>query len=89
MATLVLGIAGRVIGGTVGAPVGSIVGGAIGSIAGGFIDQALFGDALTRASGQEKIEEGPRLSGLKISASSEGAPNQRLYGRMRLPGQLI
>jgi len=91
MATLALGIAGRAAGTVLGGPIGGVIGGAVGALAGGFIDQTLFGTgaALTRASGQSRIEEGPRLAELKISSSSEGAPIPRIYGRMRVAGQLI
>lgn len=93
MATLALGIAGQALGAAVlpaGLSVlgttlsGAAVGGAVGTVAGAFIDQALFG-----ASGQTAPQEGPRLSDLKVSASTEGAVLPRIYGAARLPGQLV
>ena len=54
-------------------------------VAGYFIDRALFG-----SSGQSGTpQEGPRLSDLKVTSSTEGAPLQRLYGRARMSGQVI
>ncbi|HZP10291.1 baseplate megatron protein TIM-barrel domain-containing protein, partial [Methyloceanibacter sp.] len=61
---------------------------ALGSVGGAVIDQALLGP-LAAGSGQTRIDQGPRLFDLKLGASSEGAPLPRVYGRMRLPGQLI
>src|SRR5581483_5192900 len=42
----------------------------------------LFGPTLASASG-------PRLSELQVTASTEGAPVPRVYGRARLAGQII
>ena len=97
MATLVLGAVGSAIGGALlpggvslfGAAItGAAIGSAVGSVAGGFVDQALLGP-LAGASGQTGIAQGPRLFDLKLGASSEGAVLPRVYGRVRLPGQLI
>jgi Gene Transfer Agent (GTA)-like protein/putative tail protein len=95
MATLVLGAVGSAVGGAVfpgsilgTAITGATIGGAVGALAGGFIDQALLGP-LAAPSGQTRLEQGPRLADLKLGASSEGAPLPRIYGRARLPGQLI
>ncbi len=97
MATLVLGAVGSAVGGALlpgglslfGAAIsGAAIGGAVGSLAGGVIDQALLGP-LAGASGQTQIAQGPRLFDLKLGASSEGASIPRVYGRARLPGQLI
>jgi hypothetical protein len=80
MATLVLGIAGGALGAAFG-PVGAIVGRAAGAIAGYAIDQALFGP--------RRATKGPRLSDLEVQSSTEGAAIPRVYGRMRLAGQII
>ncbi|MGV1013715.1 MAG: baseplate multidomain protein megatron [Methyloceanibacter sp.] len=97
MATLVLGVVGSAVGGALlpggvsvlGATItGAAIGGAVGSVAGAFIDQALFAP-LASSSGQTRIEQGPRLFDLKLGASSEGVSLPRVYGRARLPGQLI
>ena len=97
MATLVLGIAGSAIGGAVlpgglsllGSPLsGAAIGSTLATIGGAFIDQALLGP-LAGASGQTSVPQGPRVSDLKLGTSSEGTPLPRVYGRARLPGQLI
>ena len=97
MATLVLGAVGSAVGGALlpggvsllGTTItGAALGSAAGALAGGFIDQALLGP-LAGPSGQSRLEQGPRLADLKLGASSEGAPLPRVYGRARLPGQLI
>jgi hypothetical protein len=97
MATLVLGAVGSAVGGALlpggvsllGTTLsGAALGSALGSVGGAVIDQALLGP-LAAGSGQTRIDQGPRLFDLKLGASSEGAPLPRVYGRMRLPGQLI
>lgn len=60
---------------------GAAIGKAVGSIAGSLIDDQLFGTAITR--------DGPRLSDLDVQASTEGAAIPRVYGRVRLAGQVI
>jgi hypothetical protein len=89
MASLVLGIAGSALGPTLfgsgfsflGATItGAQIGGAIGAFAGAEIDAAI-------APGTKRT--GPRLSDVNVQASTEGAPIPRLYGRMRVAGQLL
>lgn len=77
MSTLVLTSAGAAIGGLFG-PVGSVVG----QIAGSVIGNALFGNG-------SAAQDGPRLGSLDVMSSSEGAPIPRIYGRVRLAGQVI
>lgn len=93
MATLALAAVGAAAGGALlptGLSVlgmtltGATIGSQIGAFAGSYIDNALFG-----ASGQKRSVEGPRLSDLHITSSTEGAPIPRLYGRARLGGQII
>ena len=48
---------------------------------GGLIDNALFGQSFE--------QEGPRLSEMSLTASSEGSPIQRVFGRARVGGNLI
>lgn len=93
MATLALAAAGAAVGGAVlptgftllGATItGAALGTQVGAIAGSVIDQALLG-----GSGKARHVEGPRLSELHITASTEGAPVPRVYGRVRLGGQVI
>ncbi|HVY20482.1 MAG TPA: glycoside hydrolase/phage tail family protein [Bauldia sp.] len=80
MATLVLQAAGAAIGSLFG-PLGTIVGRAVGGLAGYAIDQSLFGE--------HRTIEGPRLADLTVQTSREGAPIPRLYGRVRISGQVI
>jgi len=93
MATLALSVAGAALGGALlpggltllGATIaGATIGSQIGALAGSFVDQALFG-----ASGLPRAPSGPRLSDLKVTASTEGAAIPRLYGKCRLGGQVI
>ena len=95
MATLVLGAVGSAVGGALfpgsvlgTAITGATLGGAVGSLAGAFIDQALLGPLAT-SSGETRLVRGPRLSDVQLGSSSEGVPLPRVYGRARLPGQLI
>jgi len=91
MASLVLGIAGEAVGNALlgsgislfGATLsGAAIGGAIGAFAGSRIDAAL-------APGTNVKRQGPRLSDINIQSSTEGAPIPRVFGRMRVAGQLI
>ncbi len=93
MATLALAAAGAAAGSALlpsgltmfGATIaGATIGSQIGALAGSFVDQALFG-----GSGQSRTFSGPRLSDLKVTASTEGAPVPRVYGRSRVGGQII
>ena len=89
MASLVLGVAGSAIGGSLlggsllgGLVTGAQIGGALGAFAGMEIDAAL-------TPGREVTRTSPRLSDVNIQSSTEGAPIARVYGRMRIAGQLI
>lgn len=73
MATLVLGTVGGVIGGAVGR--------AVGAVAGGVADRLLFGGSRRR--------EGLRLSDLAVQGSTYGEALPRLYGTVRVAGQVI
>ncbi len=93
MATLALAAAGAAAGSALlptgisilGATLsGAAIGSQIGALAGRYVDQALFG-----ASGGSRTYEGPRLSDLHVTASTEGAAIPRVYGRVRLGGQVI
>lgn len=93
MATLALAAAGAAVGSAVlpagvtllGATLtGATIGAQVGALAGSYVDQALFG-----ASGRSGTMHGPRLSNLQITSSTEGAPCPRVYGRVRLGGQII
>jgi hypothetical protein len=91
MASLVLGVAGAAFGPSLfgggfslfGAAIsGAQIGGALGTFLGSEIDAAI-------APGSHVTRNGPRLSDTQIQASSEGAAIVRLYGRVRIAGQLI
>jgi hypothetical protein len=89
MATLVLGLAGQALGNALlpagvnllGQTItGAAIGGAIGAYAGSVVDGMLRGSASV---------EGPRLKELQVQASTPGAPIPRVWGAMRLAGQVI
>ncbi len=82
MATLVLQAAGQAVGGFLGGPFGAVLGRAVGGIAGSIFDQALFGPGTKRI-------EGPRLKELQLLGSTQGAPIPKIYGRVRISGQVI
>jgi hypothetical protein len=93
MATLALALAGAAAGAAVlpagvtilGATLtGAAIGAQVGAFAGSFVDRALFA-----ASGQSRPVHGPRLTEVRLTGSSEGAPIPRLYGRARIGGQVI
>ncbi len=93
MATLALAAVGAAVGGALlpsgiavlGATItGAAIGTQIGALAGSYIDNALFG-----ASGSARAVQGPRLSDLHVTASTEGASIPRIYGRVRTGGQVI
>jgi hypothetical protein len=82
MATLILSTAGGALGGLLGGPIGAVVGRAAGAIAGNLIDQRLFAPAPRRS-------DGPRLGDLQVMGSTEGAAIPRVWGRMRVAGEVI
>lgn len=86
MATLVLGAVGASLGGSLGGSVlglsGAVLGRAIGATVGRAIDQAVLGQ------GAEAVEQG-RVDRLRLTSASEGAAIPRVYGRVRLSGQVI
>mgnify|MGYP001556110654 CR=1 FL=1 len=88
MASLILGAVGSAVGPALfgsfsflGAT-GAQIGGAIGALVGSEIDSLLM-------PGTNIKRSGPRLTDVNIQASTEGAPIPRLYGRMRVAGQLL
>lgn len=86
MATIVLAAAGAAIGSSFGGALlgisSAIIGKAVGATLGAIIDQKLMG------SGSETVEVG-RVDRFKVMGSREGAPVPRLYGQMRMAGQII
>lgn len=86
MATIVLSAAGLALGGSIGGSVlglsSAVVGRAAGAALGRVIDQRLLG------SGSEAVETG-RVDRFRLTGASEGATIAQIYGRMRVPGQVI
>jgi hypothetical protein len=77
VASLVLGVAGSVIGNALLPGIGGSIGYALGSALGGAI------------SAEKIVSEGPRLQDLKIQNSSYGDRIPEVFGKMRVPGNLI
>ncbi len=88
MATLVLGVAGAAIGGSIGGAIlgvsAATIGGFIGSTVGSVVDSWI----VSSLAPTQRIE-GARLDTLRITSSTEGAVIPRLYGRMRMGGNII
>ena len=88
MASILLASAGAAIGGSIGGAIlgvsAATIGGAIGSFAGSMIDSWIVSSL---APGQRI--EGQRLENLQITTSTEGAIIPRVYGRMRIGGNII
>ncbi len=88
MASILLASAGAAIGGSIGGAVlgvsAATIGGAIGSFAGSMVDSWIVSSL---APGQRI--EGQRLDNLQITTSTEGAIIPRIYGRMRIGGNII
>ena len=88
MASIILGAVGSALGAGFGGTIlglsGSAIGGMIGSSIGSVIDSAL----VASLSPGQRIE-GARLDSLRITSSTEGAVIPRLFGRMRLGGNIF
>jgi hypothetical protein len=84
LAQLVLTIAGGVAGNALGGGLGQSLGALLGAVAGGFIDKELFGPQSER----RKTETG-KLSDIRLSGSAYGQPVPRVYGRGRVPANVI
>ncbi|MDP3859949.1 MAG: glycoside hydrolase/phage tail family protein, partial [Phaeovulum sp.] len=86
MATILLAAAGAAVGAGFGGTVlglsGAVIGRAVGATLGRVLDQRLLGQ------GSAAVEVG-RIDRFRISGASEGAAVGRVWGRMRLPGQVI
>ena len=86
MATILLAAAGAAIGGGFGGTVlglsGAVIGRAVGATLGRAIDQRLLG------AGGGSVE-GARVDRFRLTSASEGAAVGRVWGRMRLGGQVI
>ena len=86
MATIILGAVGGAIGSGIGGTVlglsGAAIGQAVGATVGRVIDQRLLG------AGSRAVETG-RVDRLRLTSASEGTPVPRLWGRVRVGGQVI
>lgn len=86
MATILLAAAGAGLGAGFGGTVlglsGAVIGRAVGATLGRVLDQRILG------SGSEAIEVG-RVDRFRIMGASEGSAIPRLWGRVRVPGQVI
>ncbi|MBW6505587.1 MAG: glycoside hydrolase/phage tail family protein [Rhodobacteraceae bacterium] len=86
MATILLAAAGAAVGAGFGGTLlglsGAVIGRAVGATLGRVIDQRLLGQ------GSAAVEVG-RIDRFRITGASEGAAVGRVWGRMRLPGQVI
>ena len=86
MATLVLSAAGSAFGGAVGGSLAGIGAGALGraagSVVGGLVDQQVLGR------GSAAVETG-RIENFRMQSAVEGASVPKVYGRMRVGGQMI
>lgn len=83
MATLLLGAAGSAVGSLFG-PIGALAGRALGALGGAALDQMLLSGG-----GSSRTVVGSRLSSLDVMTSAAGASLPRIYGRVRLGGQVI
>lgn len=86
MATLVLSAAGAALGGAVGGAALGVSSVAIGRFAGALLGNAL--DQRILGQGAEARETG-RIDRLRLNSASEGRAIPRVYGRMRVGGQVI
>lgn len=86
MATVILAAAGAAIGGSVGGGLAGIssvaIGRLVGATAGRLIDQSLMG------TGSDVVETG-HIDRFRLTGSAEGADQARVFGRMRVSGQVI
>ncbi|WP_099827989.1 baseplate multidomain protein megatron [Oceaniglobus indicus] len=88
MASLVLGAAGAAIGGSIGGAILGVsaftIGGFVGSTIGSVVDSWI----ISSLAPTQRIE-GARMDNLRITSATEGAVIPRLYGRMRIGGNII
>ena len=86
MATVVLAAAGSAVGGAAGGSFlglgAAALGQTAGAVLGGVIDSRILG------LGSEPVERG-RIGTMRLQTSEEGTPIPRVWGRMRVTGQVI
>jgi len=88
MATLVLGAVGTAIGGSIGGSILGVTAATIGGFVGSTIGAGIDSWIVSSLAPSQRIE-GPRLDSLRITSSTEGAVLPRVYGRMRMGGNVI
>jgi hypothetical protein len=88
MATLVLGAVGTAIGGAFGGAILGISGAAIGGFIGSTVGSVVDSWIVSSLAPAQRIE-GARLDTLRITSATEGAVIPRIYGRMRIGGNII
>ena len=88
MATLVLGAAGAAIGGSIGGAILGVSAATIGGFIGSTIGSAVDSWIVSSLAPTQRIE-GQRLDSLRITSSTEGAVIPRIFGRMRIGGNII
>ncbi len=88
MATIVLGAVGAAIGGGFGGAILGLSGAAIGGMIGSTIGSVVDSWIVSSLQPGQKIE-GQRMDTLRVTSATEGVVIPRLYGRMRIGGNLI
>ncbi|MBR9843291.1 MAG: host specificity protein, partial [Rhodobacteraceae bacterium] len=86
MATLVLSAAGAAIGGSIGGSILGVSAVALGRLAGATLGRAI--DQRILGGGSQLVEMG-KVDRFRLTGASEGAAMARVYGRMRIGGQVI
>lgn len=84
MAQLVLTLAGSALGSAVGGGLGQGLGALLGSVAGAIIDQELFGPQSERRKGEQG-----KVTDVRLSGSAFGHVVPSVYGRGRIPANII
>ena len=88
MATILLGAVGTAIGGGFGGAIlglsGAAIGGMIGSGIGSMVDSWIVSSMMPG----QRIE-GARMDSLRVTSATEGVVIPRLYGRIRIGGNII
>ncbi|WP_282025914.1 baseplate multidomain protein megatron [Limimaricola cinnabarinus] len=86
MATIMFGAAGMALGGSVGGSLLGLSGAVWGRAAGATLGRAI--DARLLGPGADPVETG-RVDRFRLTGAGEGAPIAKLWGRMRIGGQVI
>ena len=88
MAAIILGGIGSALGAGFGGTIlglsGAVIGGGIGSLIGTAIDSRIIASLAP-----DQRQEGARLDELRVTSATEGAVIPRVYGRMRVGGNII